>query len=208
MTTNTMTQNQENPYENLAILDNIIIMLILGVSIYTTIIGVFQDQPFWDWAWARHQNPLSWVVRPFTIPLYAYFAYRRNLLGLLTTIIGIAASMYWFPIPIVPNTDIAHFLAQEQTYLTTDWTFIKILWSSLVPITMISLAIAFWKQSVPAGLIVVNIIAFLKITWSVTEDPQSGWILVPFALVGLLITDLLIIFVARKRGIEIFPSKS
>ena len=209
MTTPNVTESIITNESNLLeITEKAVISALLLLSIITTFKGLSQDMPFWDWAYARHSNTWSWFVRPLFIPLYVYFAYRRNLLGMITTIVGIATSMYWFPIPLNPNPDVLHFLDQEQLYLTTGWTPVKIIWSSFVPITLIALAIAFWKHSVPTGFGVINVIAFLKITWSVIEDPQSGWILIPFALLGLVITDLLVIIVARKKGIELLPKRN
>ena len=54
---------------------------------------------FVAWAWARHHNILSWYVRPLFILPFCFFAYRRSLFGIVLTILALATSMFWFPVP-------------------------------------------------------------------------------------------------------------
>jgi hypothetical protein len=42
--------------------------------------------PFFDWAYARHQNQLSWYIRPLFLIPFCYFAYKRSLAGISATI--------------------------------------------------------------------------------------------------------------------------
>jgi hypothetical protein len=58
---------------------------------------------FWTWAWDRHANELSWYIRPLFFLPFCFFAYRRNLLGMILTILALLPSMFWFPAPSQPN---------------------------------------------------------------------------------------------------------
>lgn len=53
---------------------------------------------FLDWAWARHQNPLSWYVRPLFILPFCYFAYKKSVRGIMLTLVAVTSSMFWFPV--------------------------------------------------------------------------------------------------------------
>ncbi|WP_386688693.1 hypothetical protein [Lonepinella sp. MS14437] len=64
----------------------------------TVFIGLcVTNNAVFDWVFARHQNPLSWYIRPlFIIPL-CWFAYRHSLTGIATTVFALLTSMFWFP---------------------------------------------------------------------------------------------------------------
>jgi hypothetical protein len=80
-----------------------------------------------DWIWQRHQNLLSWYIRPlFLLPL-AWFAYRRSVPGLVGTLLALVTSMCWFPAPSVPDPRVEEFLAFEQAWLTGRWDAAKVL---------------------------------------------------------------------------------
>lgn len=179
-------------------IEQIFIAGLIIISILATLAGLLSGEPFWDWAWARHQNVLSWIVRPLFIPMVVYFSYRRNALGIVATGIATLTSMYWFAAPEVPHEMVQSFLEAEQEYLLGTWDIGKVLVSSLVPISMGTLIYAFWKRSIWGGLIVVNLIAFAKILWSVVYDQDTGWVIIPFALVGLAISDVAIMYFIRK----------
>ncbi len=181
--------------------EKVFILFLFLISIVLTIAGLFSGEPFWDWAWARHQNILSWVVRPMSIPILIYFSYRRSWTGILATVVATITSMYWFPAPAAPNELVQGFLASEQDYLLGTWDIGKILVSSLVPISLGALVYAFWKRSIWGGIAVVNLIAFTKALWSVVYDQESGWVVIPFALIGLAVTDVAIYyFILRQRN--------
>ncbi|PYI56960.1 hypothetical protein [Paenibacillus flagellatus] len=165
---------------------------------------IFSD--FWSWAWERHHNELSWYIRPFFILPYIYFAYRRSRTGLLLTVIALLTSMFWFPKPETADPQVQQFLQAEIDYLTGEWSVSKVLLSSLVPITMLFLAAAFWKRSWKYGILIINLIAIMKSVWSVYADGSGIAVLVP-ALVGLLVCNLVVIgaylFVRkRKRNVS------
>lgn len=145
---------------------------------------------FMTWAWERHHNIWSWYIRPLFLLPFIYFAYKRSLKGIIFTLVALATSMFWFPKPEVVDPKVTEFLKMEEEYLLGDWSFAKVLLSSLVPITMYALAYAFWKHSWKYGVIVINLIALIKMMWSVVAaDNGSGWSLVPPALIGLAICN-------------------
>jgi hypothetical protein len=41
------------------------------------IILAITNKNFFDWAYARHQNQLSWYIRPLFIIPFCFFAYKR-----------------------------------------------------------------------------------------------------------------------------------
>ena len=52
---------------------------------------------FLSWAWARHNNVLSWYIRLMFILLFIYFAYKHSWKGLVVTVIALFTSLFWFP---------------------------------------------------------------------------------------------------------------
>ena len=72
---------------------------------------------FLNWAWERHQNPLSWYIRPLFVLPYCYFAYKRSVPGLTLTLIAVATSMFWFPAPAEVDPRAAAFLEMERIRL-------------------------------------------------------------------------------------------
>ncbi|CAG0931881.1 hypothetical protein TFLX_02333 [Thermoflexales bacterium] len=153
---------------------------------------------FAEWAWARHHNPLSWAIRPLFILPLCYFAYRRSWKGIVGTLIALATSMFWFPAPEAPDPTIVAFLAAEQAWLTADWTLSKIGLALVGAFSLIALMAAFWKRSVVWGLVLINGIALAKSVWSVYEGGESGWLVVPFAVAGMLICDVVVLSAVKR----------
>ncbi len=156
----------------------------------------------WDWVWQRHHNELSWYVRPlFLLPL-AWFAYRRSGWGIAATLIALATSMFWFPAPSAISPRVAEFLAFEQEWLTGDWSVGKVLLTLLVPVVLTAYCAAFWRRSIVWGLVVLNAMAIGKLVWGIVAGEGSGWAMVVPALVGLAISDVVILAVlavVRRR---------
>lgn len=144
---------------------------------------------FLAWAWARHHNVLSWYIRPLFILPYIYFAYKRSWKGMLVTIIALATSMFWFPVPATVDPMVAQFLEVERAYILGPLTAPKILLWLAVPAFFIFIAVAFWKRSWWWGVVIINLTALGKIAWSVFEGGQSGWAVLVPAVIGLLICD-------------------
>jgi hypothetical protein len=76
--------------------------------------------------------------------------------------------------------------------------------SSLIPVTMFALAYSFWKHSWKYGLLVINLIALLKVLWSLYAGNEgSGATVILPAFIGLIICNLVIIIayrVVKKRN--------
>ncbi len=153
---------------------------------------------FWAWAWARHHNVLSWYIRPLFLIPFIIFAYRRSLRGIALTLVALLTSMFWFPAPAQADPAVLGFLQAEQDYLFGRWTIGKVLLSSVVPLSLFALALAFWRRSWLWGLVVLNGIALTKTLWSfAVAGEESGLAVLTPALTGLLITDLLILVAWR-----------
>lgn len=155
---------------------------------------------FAAWAWARHHNMLSWYIRPLFLLPFVLFAYRRNLWGIVLTLVALATSMFWFPTPAVPDPRAVEFLAMEREYLTGPWTWWKTGLTLLVPLSLGGLALAFWQRSLRWGLVVINAMALGKITWSFAFGDIGGGLAVALpALVGLVVCNAVILLAAQWR---------
>lgn len=173
---------------------NKILTIIFSLLSVLFIILMAANQSFFEWTFARHQNVLSWYIRPLFIIPFCYFAYKRNPFGIALTVFLLLTSMFWFPEPAAIDGQVREFLAMEREYLTTNWTIAKVLISSLVPISMGLLAYAFWKRSIKAGLWIVAAIAALKVLWSVAEGGESGQAVIIPATIGLVLCVVLIYY--------------
>jgi hypothetical protein len=150
------------------------------------------------WAWARHHNILSWYIRPLFLLPFCLFAYRRSLLGIGLTLLALATSMAWFPVPADPSPAVIEMLDAERDYLFGKWTVLKVLATLLIPATFTALALAFWRRSLGWGLVVINGAVLFKIGWSYAVIGTAGANahLVP-ALAGLVLVDGLLLVAAR-----------
>ena len=152
----------------------------------------FEFNDFFLWAFERHQNVLSWYIRPLFLLPFCFFAYKKSLKGILLTLVALLSSMFWFPKPDVIDPDVAEFLKMEKEYLLGQWSFTKILITLLVPLSLFALGFAFWKRSWKYGIIVLNLIAILKIIWSIYFGSSYGFSVVAPAILGLLICNVII----------------
>jgi len=172
-------------------------LLFLLLSVIFIIIMIVNSN-FFAWTFARHQNILSWYIRPlFLIPL-CFFAYKRNPSGISLTVFLLLTSMLWFPEPAVVNDKVKEFLLMEKNYLITNWTISKVFISLLVPISLGLLARAFWKRSIKSGISILVLIAVAKTLWSIVEGGKSGQAVIVPALIGLAIC-IIVIYYGYKR---------
>ena len=77
---------------------------------------------FQAWAFTRHQNQLSWYIRPILILPIIYFSYRKSLLGISASIFALFTSMIWFPVPRTTLLLVKEFLTYEREFLQAGLT--------------------------------------------------------------------------------------
>lgn len=155
---------------------------------------------FLSWAWERHHNVLSWYIRPLFILPLAYFSYRRSLSGIMLTLVVLGTSMFWFPAPERVDPTVEEFLRFENEWLTGEWTMEKTVSVLAVPLILGVLCLAFWRQSLLWGLIIINVIAGTKLVWGIVDGGSTGWAMLGPALTGLVICDAVVLYAARRIG--------
>lgn len=178
---------------------NKILALVFSALALIFIVIMATNKAFFDWAFTRHQNVLSWYLRPLSLIPFCYFAYKRNPMGIAATIFLLLTSMAWFPVPSSVDDKVIGFLQVEKDYLTSTWTIGKILISSLVPITMGFLAAALWKRNLKWGIFVLITIAFAKMFWSVLAAGSDGTAIMVPAMIGLVIC-IAVVYYGFKRA--------
>ncbi|MFI6500639.1 hypothetical protein [Nonomuraea typhae] len=162
-------------------------------------------QEFLDWAYARHTNTLSWYIRPlFVLPL-AYFAWRRSWKGITLTIVALFSSMFWFPPPARVDPQVQAFLDMEKELIRSigDLSAAHVLGVLAVIGSLTALCLAFWHRSLGWGLVIINLMALLKVVWSVNEGGDSGWAVLLPAVLGLALCDAVIVWIARRFRLPI-----
>lgn len=142
---------------------------------------------FFNWAYARHKNVLSWYIRPLFIIPIVLSAFKRSLTGIFVSIFALFTSMFWFPAPEIVNPQAVTFLEYEMEYLRDEWTVPKIIMSLSVPLFFIGLVMAAWKRNWKWLMGVVIAAALLKILWSVVFSGEAGMSVLKPAITGLLI---------------------
>ncbi|HOC08111.1 MAG TPA: hypothetical protein PKN88_01125 [Bacillota bacterium] len=175
-----------------------LLALVFGALTIILIVLAFTNRAFFDWAYERHQNQLSWYIRPLFLIPFCYFAYRRSWMGIMGTLFVLLTSMFWFPKPAVVNEQVKQFLEMEKEYLSGGWGMTKILISLLVPVSLTVLAAAFWKRNLWFGLSVMALIAVAKMIWSIAYGGEAGRSVLLPAVVGLVVCTGLI-YLGYKR---------
>ena len=170
------------------------IALIFGLLTIAFIVVAMTSKTFLSWIFERHQNQMSWFIRPVFLIPFCFFAYRRSWTGISITIFCLFTSMFWFNKPEIINEEVKAFLQFEVDWLGGEWNIRKWLLTLTIPVSFFALGLAFWKRSLFRGLGVVVLMATGKIIWSIQSAGEAGKsILVP-AVVGLLICTGLIYF--------------
>ena len=173
----------------------------LGLALFAMMVVTVTGSTgeFIAWAWERHHNVLSWYIRPLFFLPFCFFAYRRSLLGMTLTLLALATSMFWFPVPAEANPAVNEMLTAEREYLTADWTLWKVLIALLVPASFAALGLAFWKRSLVWGLAVINAAVLIKVGWTFVFGTAAGAMAhLPAAVLGLLACDALVLYAMRR----------
>ena len=166
--------------------NNPAIAVLLSISIGALVFAFAYSEPFFEWAFTRHQNILSWWARPLLIIPFCYFAYQRSINGMLLTILAILTSMFWFPVPEEVDPQALKFLEMEKQYLTSEWNIEKILWTLTIPLFFIGISIALWHRSIVLGIGIAVSGAMGKIIWSAIYNPDDRLVAAPFAIGGII----------------------
>lgn len=158
------------------------------------IIVSITSKSFFNWMFERHQNQMSWYIRPIFLIPFCFFAYKKSWAGISFTIFCLFTSMFWFNKPDAVSDEVKNFLQFEKDWLYGPWTYQKILLILSVPASFMALGLAFWKRSLWMGLGVIVLMATGKIIWSIQNAGESGKsILIP-AIIGLLICAGFIVY--------------
>ena len=160
---------------------------LFAVATVVFVILFLTNDVFFNWAFARHHNVLSWYIRPILIIPIVLFAFKKSLTGVFVSVFALFTSMFWFPAPAASSPQVLSFLAFEMEYLKGVWTAPKIIMSLSVPIFFITLIIAAWKRNWKWLLGVVIAAALLKILWSVAFSGEAGMSILKPAIAGLIL---------------------
>lgn len=178
--------------KNRKLCDVIIAAVFALLTIAFVVLG-FTNEDLFNWAFARHQNQLSWYIRPLFLIPFCLFAYRRSLAGIFGTMFLLVTSMIWFPVPAEVSSKVSDFLSMEKEYLTGNWGTSKILITILVPVSLSVLAMSLWKRSLWMGISTLIFIAVAKMLWSVVFGGESGKSVIIPAMIGLVICIVMVV---------------
>lgn len=177
---------------------DLLIAVVFAILTVLFFIVSITNEAFFNWMFSRHQNQLSWYIRPVFLIPFCFFAYKRSLGGISFTVFCLFTSMFWFNQPEYVSENVKQFLQFEKKWLFGTWDYTRILLALTVPVSFVALGLAFWKRSLWMGLGVVVLMATGKIIWSIYNAGESGKsILVP-AIIGLGLCVALIYFGYRR----------
>lgn len=171
---------------------DVLLALLFSALSLGFLVLAFTHEPFFNWAFKRHQNLLSWYIRPLFIIPFCYFAYRRSRAGIAATVFLLFTSMFWFDQPDTVSEEVKGFLQMEREWLRGGWTFSKLIMALLVPISLTALGAAFWWRNLWVGLAVMVLIAVGKMFWSVSYGGESGKSVMLPAFAGLALCIALV----------------
>ncbi|WP_050183605.1 hypothetical protein [Domibacillus robiginosus] len=171
----------------------------------STIIFLFiflTNDAFFNWAFERHHNILSWYIRPLFIVPIVLFAFKKSWTGIFASIFALFTSMFWFPVPATSSSDVLSFLAYEMEYLKGAWDAPKFLMSVTVPAFFIMLILAAWQKRWKRLIWIVIGAAVLKIIWSVVFSGDAGMSIITPAITGVVICIVGFYFYKRRLSVR------
>ena len=170
----------------LKILNKNIFSILLLFFILLFLYLFFFNEAFFLWAFERHQNTLSWFIRPLILIPFCYFAYKKSLNWILVTVLALFTSMFWFPIPNEINPQVIDFLTMEKEFLTSWINIEKIIFSFIILFNFYFLVFSFVTKSIKLWIFIALLAAVWKSLWSVFMT--EWWIsVIPFALLWFLL---------------------
>jgi hypothetical protein len=164
-----------------------ILGMVFALATIIFIVLFLTNDTFFNWAFERHHNILSWYIRPLFIIPIVIFAFKKSFTGVFASIFALFTSMFWFPVPATKNPQVIEFLAFEMDYLKDTWTAPKIVISLAVPLFFFMLLTAAWKRNWKWLLGVIIGAAVLKFVWSIAFSGEAGMSILKPALLGLVV---------------------
>jgi len=166
--------------------DKAIAAVFFGLTFLFIILSL-TNESFFHWVYERHQNQMSWYIRPLFLIPFCFFAYKHSWAGIAITLFGLFTSMFWFSKPAFVSDEVQAFLQFEKEWLYSTWGYEKVLLILTIPLSLILLGLAFWKRSLLMGLGVLVLMATGKIVWSIYNAGDAGKSILTPAIVGLLV---------------------
>lgn len=164
-----------------------ILGMLFAVATLAFIVFFLTNDIFFNWAFERHHNVLSWYIRPLFIIPMVIFAFKKSFTGIFASMFALFTSMFWFPVPASSSPQVLEFLAFEMDYLKGAWTAPKIVMSLAVPLFFLMLLLAAWKRNWKWLLGVIIGAAVLKFIWSIAFSGEAGMSILKPALLGLIV---------------------
>ncbi|GAE87994.1 hypothetical protein [Acetivibrio straminisolvens] len=172
--------------------------MLFAAATIVFIVLFLTNNTFFNWAFERHHNILSWYIRPLFIIPIVIFAFKKSFTGIFASIFALFTSMFWFPAPSASNPQVLEFLAFEMDYLKGPWTAPKIVMSLAVPLFFFMLLMAAWKRNWKLLLGVIIGAAVLKFIWSIAFSGEAGMSILKPALLGLILCVGVLSYFLRK----------
>ena len=182
----------------LKIIDRIVGIFFAVITIII-IVFFFLNRRFFEWAFIRHHNILSWYIRPLFIIPIILGALKKSYAIIFVTIFCLFTSMFWFPEPKKVNESVIKFLDFEKNYLTNGWTVDKIFVLLAILLFFIFLLYTTWNRNWKYLLFTTVFSAILKVIHSIIFGGKSGLSIVKPAFLGAIICVLVVWFVFKKR---------
>ena len=81
---------------------------LFAVANIVIIVFFFSSNSFFEWAFARHHNTLSWYIRPLFIIPIVLGAFKKSYTIIFASIFCLFTSMFWFLIVISALLKVIH----------------------------------------------------------------------------------------------------
>lgn len=172
---------------------------LFAVASIAIIVFFFTNNIFFEWAFARHHNTLSWYIRPLFIIPIVLGAYKKSYSIIFSSIFCLFTSMFWFPKPAKVNENVVEFLRFEKAYLTSGWTADKVFVVFVVTLFFAFIIYTTWNRKWKWLLFVIVISALLKVIHSVIFSGHSGLSIVKPAALGVVICVSAVWLLLKKR---------
>lgn len=167
-----------NSMNNRVSLDKVVLCFVGLVLLYSLILllhAFFNGVDIGNWIWDRHQNQFSWYSRPLFIIPACYYAYHRKIWHVISFMLLLATSLFWFPAPLQVSPKVIAYLEWEKQLFFTNDSFVPLfLLSSVVVLFLFCLFYSFWHRNPWLGLILINVGTILKVIVSIVLGKDLG----------------------------------